>query len=132
MNPPTPRGIFFTMETISYFLRFVLEVFSIFIFGYFGYSQFNNPWHVIAAIMLPAIAMGMWGVFNVPNDPSRGNHVVVKVPGWVRFMIEMFVFLGAGYCLFELGETTLSASFFILVFFQYITTYKRVIWLLKQ
>ena len=88
--------------------------------------------HWVAAFLLPTIAMGMWGVFNVPNDSSRGNHVVVKVPGWFRFVIEMFVFLGACYCLFAMEEKVISLVFLLLICLQYLTTYKRVIWLLKQ
>ena len=49
----------------------------------------------LAGLGLPAIAAAAWVTFAVPGDPSRSGRAPVPVPGWVRLLLELAVFLGA-------------------------------------
>ena len=61
----------------------------------------------IAAVVGIALAVGMWGVFAVPGDPSRSGKTVIATPGAVRPIIEIGLFatvtawlvVGEGYAL---------------------------------
>lgn len=46
----------------------------------------------IASVVGVTIAAGLWGVFAVPNDPSRSGNTVVATPGAVRLAIELALF----------------------------------------
>jgi hypothetical protein len=39
-----------------------------------------------------ATAAGLWGVFAVPNDPSRSGRTVVNTPGALRLLLEIALF----------------------------------------
>ncbi|MCH8103525.1 MAG: protein kinase, partial [Chloroflexi bacterium] len=61
----------------------------------------------IAAVVGIALAVGMWGVFAVPGDPSRSGKTVIATPAAVRPIIEIGLFatvtawlvVGEGYAL---------------------------------
>lgn len=46
----------------------------------------------IASIIGVTVAASLWGVFAVPNDPSRSGKTVVATPGVVRLVIELALF----------------------------------------
>ena len=58
-------------------LRFILELCALAALCVWGWQTYG----LIAAIVTPAAAAGLWGLFAVPDDPSRSGKTVVPVPG---------------------------------------------------
>ncbi len=46
----------------------------------------------LASIVGVVVAGGVWGVFAVPNDPSRSGKTVIATPGAVRLILELALF----------------------------------------
>jgi len=44
------------------------------------------------ALTLPIFAAAIWGIFAVPDDPSRSGNAPVIAPGLVRIVIELAFF----------------------------------------
>jgi hypothetical protein len=44
------------------------------------------------SIVLPIVIMLIWGIFAVPNDPSRSGKAPVPIPGWLRIILEGIIF----------------------------------------
>ncbi|MFW2389644.1 MAG: DUF2568 domain-containing protein, partial [Polyangiales bacterium] len=83
----------------------------------------------IAVVLLVALA---WGVFAVPNDPSRGGQGIVKIPGIARFALELLVFGAGAYAFKAVGRPNLAIGFAALVAVHYAWSHERVAWLLEQ
>ena len=84
------------------------------------------------AIGVPSAAVLLWGVFAVPNDPSRGGTAPVPVPGVVRVALEFALFGFAGWALFDIGATTLGWSFAAAVALHYVVSVERLVWLMGK
>jgi len=113
-------------------LRFGLELGALVGLAAGGWSLFSPPASWLAAIALPAMGGVLWGVFNVPGDPSRSGHAPVPVPGVIRLVLELSV-LAAGAAGFALaGQTWLAALLVVLTIFHYATTLERTRWLLTR
>jgi hypothetical protein len=120
-------GVMNTLEW-NLILRFVLEMCALAAFGFWGWQRFG--W--AGMIIYPIFAGAVWGVFNVSGDPSRADHVVVSVQGWVRLTIEMIIFTGAVYSLLSSGYRGLAATFGAVTIFHYLMSFERLKWLIKQ
>ena len=46
----------------------------------------------VASVVVIVVTAAIWGVFAVPNDPSRSGKTVVVTPGLVRLVIELSLF----------------------------------------
>lgn len=113
-------------------LRFILELAALFALGYWGSQQGSGIVSVLLAVGLPVIAAAVWGIFAVPNDPSRSGKAPVVVSGLVRLLIEGALFLLAILALLNLGQSTLAVVFAIVVILHYAASYDRIAWLLRQ
>ena len=113
-------------------LRFLLEVTAIVAFGFSGYRLADNWTRIIWAIALPLVFTTIWGVFAVPNDPSRSGKTVVPTPGIVRLLIELALFSIAIWMIIDLGYTLAGWIFGAIAFLHYLISYDRITWLLKQ
>jgi hypothetical protein len=114
---------------INLALRFFLELAGLYCMGYWGWTQHNGVLRYLLVIGLPLLAAVIWGVFRVPND---GGAPRVRVPGMVRFLIEIVFFGFAIWGLFEAGAIAAGWIFGGLTLFHYIISYDRIGWLLKQ
>ena len=113
-------------------LRFVLEVVAFFAIGYWGWLATDTPGNYVLAIGLPVLAAAVWGVFNVPGDPSRSGKAPVPVPGWLRLLLELTI-LGAGaYALYASIGWIAGMVFVVLTGIHYATSTDRLQWLLQQ
>jgi hypothetical protein len=74
----------------------------------------------------------VWGVFAVPNDPSRSGAAPIAVPGMLRLAIEAIIFIFAVWALYDTGFTKLSWVLGIIVAIHYLTSYDRILWLIRQ
>lgn len=113
-------------------LRFLLEMIALFVAGYWGWSQHEGWWRIILVVGLPIVLATVWGVFAVPNDPSRSGKTVVKTPGWIRLVIELFIFSFAAWALYDMGYYTVAWIFWAVTLLHYIFSIGRIKWLIKQ
>ena len=110
-------------------LRFVLELAALVAMGYWGWATHNGPLRYLLLIGMPVVASLLWGIFRVPND---GGRPVVRVPGVVRFWLEVLYFGFAIWALFNAGATLAGWIMEIATIVHYVISYDRVRWLLKQ
>ena len=118
---------------INLTIRFLLELAALTALGVWGWQHGNGTWlRFILAIGLPVIAAAIWGIFNVPNDPSRSGEAPTVVPGVLRLAIELTIFILATWALHNLEYTSLNWLLGGVVVLHYLVSYDRVIWLFKR
>ena len=116
---------------INLALRFVLELIALIAIGAWAKAQFSGAISFIPMIITPLIFAVIWGVFNVPGDPSRSGKAPVRVPGIVRLLIEIDILALAAWALFTFNPTY-GWIFGIVVLVHYVLSYDRIAWLLKN
>lgn len=100
--------------------------------GVWGWARGDGALEYVLALAVPIIAAAIWGIFAVPNDPSRSGNAPVVVPGLVRLVIELAFFSFVVWALFALRQSTLAWLFGVIVIVHYLVSYERVSWLLHQ
>ena len=85
--------------------------------------------YTIAAVLLAAAA---WGVFNVPDDPSRSGKAPVRVFGLVRLIIEFTILFGGSLAFYLAGHSWIALAHAALIALHYALSGERLRWLLKQ
>jgi hypothetical protein len=113
-------------------LRFLLEMAAIITMGIWGYHLSDGALGIIFAILLPLGFAILWGVFAVPNDPSRSGKTVISTPGIIRLFLELGLFAAATWMMSDLGYSLIWWIFGSVVLIHYAISYERVSWLLKQ
>lgn len=113
-------------------LRFILELLILFIEGYWAWKTQSGIEKYILVIALPLAIAIAWGVFAVPNDPSRSGKTVVAVSGITRLVIEFIVFGSGVWFMYKSINPLYSIMFAIIVILHYAISYERIAWLLKQ
>jgi hypothetical protein len=113
-------------------LRFLLELASLFAFGYWGWTQHDGALRFILVIGIPLLAAAIWGTFRVPADASANGKAPVPIPGWLRLLIEIIFFSSAVWCLLHANAITAGWLLGGLILFHYIISYDRIGWLLKS
>ncbi len=73
-------------------LRFLLEAGLFACIAVAAIANYDGATAWTASTVGIAVAAGTWGVFAVPNDPSRSGKTVVVTPGAVRLVIELALF----------------------------------------
>ena len=117
---------------INLAIRFLLEIAALLAVGVWGW-QLSDGWlKFVLAPGIPIILAVIWGTFAVPNDPSRSGAAPIAVPGILRLVIELAIFVFATWALYDLGYTSLSWILGIIVAIHYITSYDRILWLVTQ
>ena len=117
---------------INLAVRFLLEIAALLAIGFWGWRQSESLLRFILALGLPAIAAILWGVFAVPDDPSRSGRAPVPTPGILRLLLELAFFAFATWTLYDTGATVLSWIMGIAVLIHYALSYDRLWWLVKQ
>ncbi len=112
-------------------LRFGLEIGSLVVLAVAGWTTMSGPVRWIAAVVIPAIAVMSWGVFNVVDDPSRSGRAPVEVPGWIRLTIELAVLGGGVVALALADQRRLAFVFAFLIAAHYGASASRIRWLLN-
>lgn len=112
--------------------RFVLEVAVLVAVGYAAWSLLDGPWAWLGVVGFPLLLMVVWGLFNVPGDPSRGGGAPVPVSGRARLSIEIG-FFAVGAVAFALGANPWAGiAFAVAVLAHYFLSLDRVGWLLTR
>jgi hypothetical protein len=113
-------------------LRFLLELAALAGYIYWGWSTHSGNSRYLWSIGLFLLVAVFWGVFRVPGDPSSGGDVIIAVPGMVRLVIELLVFGGSAFLMYQSGREQYAYFFTVLVLIHYIVGYQRIQWLLEQ
>lgn len=117
---------------INLLVRFLLELIVLAAVGYWGWKQGNELTRYLYVIGIPIILMTIWGVFAVPDDPSRSGNAPIPTPGVIRLLVELLFFaLGVG-AFFDLGMNQKGMIFGALVVLHYALSYDRMVWLLSK
>lgn len=116
-----------TMRGWNLVLRFVLEVACLIGIAVAG-------WRVAPAVGVggAVTVAAVWGVFAVPDDPSRNGDAPVPVHGWVRLLIELAVLLGGVAAWLAVGRSGLAVAITLLVVLHHVVSLPRLRWLLRQ
>jgi membrane protein YdbS with pleckstrin-like domain len=117
---------------LNLILRFILEIATLFAYGYWGWTGHEGIWRYVWSIGTIVLAAAVWGTFAVPEDPSRSGKAPVPIPGLLRLVLEL-VFFSAGVWAFfaadqPLWGTVLGAATLI----HYALSYDRIKWLLGR
>lgn len=113
-------------------VRFLLELAALLSMSVWGWRAVAGWLRYPLAALIPVSAAILWGVFAVPNDPSRSGAAPIAVPGLARLALEAAVF-GAGiWALRDSGFSRTSFTLGIVVVAHYVISYDRVRWLLDQ
>ena len=117
---------------INLAVRFILEMGGLLALGKWGWLQADGFLRFVLALGVPLLAAVLWGTFAVPDDPSRSGKAPVKVPGFVRLLLELGFFASATWALFAVGSTTLGWIFGAAVLIHYLISYDRIFWLVNR
>lgn len=117
---------------INLIVRFLLEIIALISIGVWGWNKTDGTSRYLLAIGLPLLMAVIWGVFAVPNDPSRSGETVVVTSGIVRLVIELAIFVLAILAIFDSGHQKMSYAFALVVSIHYLTSYDRILWLLEN
>lgn len=117
---------------VNLMVRFLLEIMALISTGAWGWNKAEGINRYLLAIGLPLLMAVIWGVFAVPNDPSRSGQTVVVTSGIVRLVIELTIFLLAILAIFNSGKPVISYTFALFVIIHYLTSYDRILWLLEN
>lgn len=113
-------------------IRFLLELVGLVALGWAGWLIGKGVYGYVLAVGFPLIAACLWGVFAVPDDPSRSDSAVVAIPGILRLLLELGFFAAATWSLLAVGAVKIGWIYAAVVLLHYIASYDRVIWLMKQ
>jgi hypothetical protein len=114
---------------INLAVRFLLELSALFVLGLWGWHRRDDGLRIVVALTIPLVAAALWGIFAVPHDPTRSGSAPVPVSGLLRLALEFGFFGCAALALYDLGFSTLTATFGITVVIHYLLSYDRIRWL---
>lgn len=117
---------------INLLFRFLLEILAFLAIGFWGYHQSEAWLGLVLAVLIPIGVAVIWGVFNVPNDPSRSGNAPVMVPGLLRLLLEFGIFGFAAWSLYDVGHNRLAVILAGLVIIHYLLSLDRIKWLLAR
>lgn len=114
-------------------LRFILELVVLVTVGVVLWTDLSGVWRWVGVVGGPLVLIFLWGVFNVPGDPSRGGGAPVPVSGRVRLGLEFGYFaLGVIALALASGAYWPPVVFGVLVIVHYVLSLDRVGWLLTR
>jgi hypothetical protein len=96
--------------TVLDIVRFLVELFAIFTFAFWGFVSWPFPWNIVAGLGAPALAILVWALFVSPK-------AVVPVHPFIRAMVELIVFAGAAVAWWSLGQPWIAAAFALVAVF---------------
>jgi len=117
---------------INLTIRFLLELSALAAIGIWGWNQSDDWIRFVLSFGIPISLAAIWGIFAVPNDPSRSGKAPIAVPGIIRLLIELAIFALATWTLQESGYTKISWIFGTIVAIHYVISYDRIMWLLMH
>jgi len=113
-------------------LRFLLIIAALAAIAIWGFNLAEGLLGYTLAILTPIIAAIIWGIFTVPDDPSRLGKALVATPGLTRLYLEISFFAAAYGALETTSLAHLNGAFALVIIFHYIISYDRLAWLVQR
>jgi hypothetical protein len=120
------------MHPVNLALRFFLEVAALAGFGILAWNSGSGWLRIPLMVLSVCTVMAIWGVFAVPDDPSRSGRSPFPVPGTVRLCLELLILFGGAAAFYLGGYRMAAAGLSLLVLIHYGLSIDRVIWLLQR
>ncbi|MBN1218124.1 MAG: YrdB family protein [Anaerolineae bacterium] len=117
---------------VNLIIRFILELSALASLAYWGWVRGEGWFRLGLAVGLPLVVAMLWGIFAVPDDPSRSGKAPVPVPGAARLILELAFFAWAVWALYDTGLTALSLIMAVVVVIHYAASYDRIVWLVRR
>ncbi|MBT4033878.1 MAG: YrdB family protein [Candidatus Marinimicrobia bacterium] len=117
---------------INLAFRFFLEISALISFGLWGWKVSDSAWRYVLVLIVPLIFAAIWGIFNVPEDPSRSGNAPIVIAGVLRFVLELSFFGLACLILYYLGYSKLWWIMGTAVILHYAISYDRILWLFSR
>lgn len=122
----------FGKNKINLFLRFTLEIAALVGYGYWGWAISAGWPRYFLMILFPIGAALIWGIFAVPDDPSRSGKAPEVVPGWLRLILEWTIFGLASLGWIKANNQRVGIVLAGLVVLHYLVSFDRIKWLLSE
>ena len=124
MTPPTMAGWNLT-------LRFVLELAALTGLAAAAWRLGSGPGRWVAVVALPVAVAVVWGVCNVPDDPSRSGAAPVEVDGVIRLALELAILGGGAAAVAFAARPALGVVFAVAIVGHYLVSLDRIEWLVQ-
>ncbi len=111
---------------------FLLEMGMWASFGWIGWNAGNGVNRFLSALVLTAAAILIWAIFRPSGMSSAGKPSVFPTPGPVRLVLEVGLFLLAGYGLWVTGYRWIAETLWTFAALIYILSFSRIRWLLDH
>ncbi|WP_368497250.1 YrdB family protein [Herbiconiux sp. A18JL235] len=102
--PRTPRAPRDVTIGVNDVVRFVLELFAFFTFGFWGFVAWPLPWNIALGIATPLFAVLIWALFLSPK-------AVIRLDAFGRGLVEIVVMGGAALAWLMLGQPIVALVF---------------------
>lgn len=112
--------------------RFLLELSALAALASFGWARFDGVARWLTVFGFPVVFMVLWGVFAVPEDPSRSGNAPVPVAGSIRLGLELALFGVAALALHFADHSRLAVALAASVIVHYAVSWDRIAWLLGR
>jgi hypothetical protein len=110
-------------------LRFLLEIAALLSLGVWGWQKGEGWVRFLLALGIPVVAATLWATFRVPNDPGTAP---IAIPGILRLIFELVLFAFATWALYDLKSIALAWILGVVTLVHYISSYDRILWIVKQ
>ena len=131
IEEPVPRSKGFGISLPDIFM-FLLEIGMWVSFGWIGWSASNGVRRWLSALGLTAAAILIWAIFRTPGMPPADKSSLFPTPGPVRLVLEVGLFLLAGYGLWVTGYRWIAETLWTFAALIYILSFSRIRWLLDH
>lgn len=103
-SPAHPDGPVHTRITALDVVRFLVEVFAVFTFAWWGFTTWPFAWNLVAGIAAPALAILLWALFVSPK-------AVIPVHPFIRAVVELLVFAAATVAWWTMDQVWIGLAF---------------------
>jgi len=120
------------MQAANLLLRFLLELAALGGFATLAWSSTEGFWRYLSTFSALVMVMALWGVFAVPDDPSRSGNAPVAVSGQIRLVLELAILFGGALAYHLVGFSLTATVLALLILAHYALSLQRITWLLQQ
>lgn len=120
------------MKEANLVLRFLLELAALAGLGAWAWHAAAGWWRIAFSLLIILVVTALWGIFAVPNDPSRSGAAPVPVPGALRLLLELTILFGGAYAWHLGGHALIAIVSAALIALHYALSFDRIVWLLRQ
>ncbi|MEZ4529414.1 MAG: YrdB family protein [Thermomicrobiales bacterium] len=118
--------------TLPDVFMFLLEIGMWASFAWIGWQAGSGVTRWLLAAGLATAAILLWGIFRTPGMPPAGKPGVFPTPGPVRLVLEVSLFLLAGYGLWVTGYRWIAETLWTFAALIYVLSFSRIRWLLDH